>query len=50
VSTHSKWQARQKISTSSVGRWRNYEEFVRPLLTLVDRPERVAAHQHGGAH
>jgi tetratricopeptide (TPR) repeat protein len=50
VSTHSKWQARQKISASSVGRWRNYEKFVRPLLTLVDRHERVAAHQHGGGH
>ncbi len=34
VSTHSKWQARQKISASSVGRWRNYEEFLGPLLTL----------------
>jgi len=50
VSTHSKWQARQKISTSSVGRWRNYEKFVRPLLTLVDRHECVAAYQHGGGH
>jgi tetratricopeptide (TPR) repeat protein len=36
VSTHSKWQARQKISASSVGRWRNYEKFVGPLQTLVD--------------
>ncbi len=36
VSTHSKWQARQKISTASVGRWRNYEKFLGPLLTLVE--------------
>jgi hypothetical protein len=41
VSTFSKWQARQKISTSSVERWRNYEKFVGPLLRLaaaVPRP------------
>ncbi len=43
VSTHSKWQARQKISASSIGRWRNYEKFLGPLLTLVDgRRERAA--------
>jgi tetratricopeptide (TPR) repeat protein len=47
VSTHSKWQARQKISASSVGRWRNYEKFVGPLLTLVDCRERAAADQRG---
>jgi tetratricopeptide (TPR) repeat protein len=34
VSTHSKWQARQKISASSVGRWRNYQAFLAPLLAL----------------
>lgn len=36
VSTFSKWQARQKISRSSVERWRNYREFVGPLLSLSD--------------
>jgi tetratricopeptide (TPR) repeat protein len=36
VSTHSKWQARQKLSNSSVGRWRNYEKFVGPLLSLAE--------------
>ena len=35
VNTHSKWQARQKVSTSSVGRWRNYERFLGPLLPLA---------------
>ncbi len=34
VSTFSKWQVRQKISKSSVERWRNYERFVGPLLRL----------------
>jgi tetratricopeptide (TPR) repeat protein len=35
VSTFSKWQVRQKISKSSVERWRNYEPFVGPLLRLL---------------
>ena len=35
VSTFSKWQARQPIHGSSVGRWRNYEKFVGPLLRLM---------------
>ena len=34
VSTFSKWQVRQKISTSSVERWRHYQPFVGPLLHL----------------
>ncbi len=36
VNTFSKWQARQKISNSSVGRWRNYERFVGPLRHLAE--------------
>jgi tetratricopeptide (TPR) repeat protein len=36
VSTASKWQVRQTISKSSVDRWRNYEKFAGPLLTLVE--------------
>jgi tetratricopeptide (TPR) repeat protein len=43
VSTHSKWQARQKISAASVGRWRNYERFLGPLRALADGHEREAA-------
>jgi tetratricopeptide (TPR) repeat protein len=34
TTTASKWQVRQKIGTSSVGRWRNYERFIAPLLAL----------------
>jgi tetratricopeptide (TPR) repeat protein len=34
VSTFSKWQVRQKISRSSVERWRNYAQFVGPLMPL----------------
>jgi tetratricopeptide (TPR) repeat protein len=34
VTTASKWQVRQRLSTSSVGRWRNYQKFIGPLSTL----------------
>jgi tetratricopeptide (TPR) repeat protein len=36
VSTFSKWQARQAINRSSIGRWRNYRKFAGPLLNLVE--------------
>jgi tetratricopeptide (TPR) repeat protein len=36
VNTFSKWQARQKISTTSVGRWRRYASWLGPLHELVD--------------
>jgi tetratricopeptide (TPR) repeat protein len=36
VITASKWQVRQKISAASVGRWRNYEKFLAPLLALLE--------------
>jgi tetratricopeptide (TPR) repeat protein len=41
VVTASKWQVRQKISTTSVERWRNYEKHVGALLPLLqeDSPE-----------
>jgi len=35
VRTPSNWQVRQKISKSSVERWRNYEKFVGPLRSLL---------------
>jgi tetratricopeptide (TPR) repeat protein len=35
VVTASKWQVRQAIDPRFVQRWRNYEEFVRPLLALL---------------
>jgi Flp pilus assembly protein TadD len=34
VVTASSWQVRQKIYSNSVGRWRNYDEFVGPLKGL----------------
>jgi hypothetical protein len=34
VLTASTWQVRQKLYKSSVGRWRNYEKFIGPLLEL----------------
>ena len=36
VTTASVWQVRQKIYTTSVGRWRNYQKFIGPLLSLRD--------------
>jgi tetratricopeptide (TPR) repeat protein len=41
VITASKWQVRQKIHASSVGRWRNYEKFVGPLKRLIEPAGRV---------
>jgi len=34
----STWQVRQKIYKDSVGRWRRYEKFIKPLLELRDLP------------
>jgi hypothetical protein len=34
VATASYWQVRQRIFGTSVARWRNYERFIRPLLSL----------------
>jgi tetratricopeptide (TPR) repeat protein len=34
VTTASAWQVRQKIYKTSVARWRNYEKFIGPLLSL----------------
>jgi tetratricopeptide (TPR) repeat protein len=33
IITFSRWQARQKINTASVERWRNYQPFIAPLLS-----------------
>jgi hypothetical protein len=41
VNTFSKWQVRQKISRSSVERWRNYAPFIRPLMRLAEAPALV---------
>ena len=37
VRTRSRVQVRQPVHTHSVGRWRNYEPFVRPMLDAFDR-------------
>jgi Flp pilus assembly protein TadD len=37
IVTASAWQVRQKIYRGSVARWRNYKEFIGPLLELKDR-------------
>jgi tetratricopeptide (TPR) repeat protein len=34
VVTASRWQVRQSMSKSSVGRWRNYEQYIGPLAAL----------------
>jgi tetratricopeptide (TPR) repeat protein len=36
VLTASKWQVRQRLTTASVGRWRNYEKYVAPLRPLLN--------------
>jgi predicted O-linked N-acetylglucosamine transferase (SPINDLY family) len=44
VITASKWQVRQKITASSVGRWRHYEKFLGPLRGLAEpHPSAVPA-------
>jgi tetratricopeptide (TPR) repeat protein len=35
VTTASNWQVRQRVNEDSVGRWRNYQEFVGPLRELA---------------
>ncbi len=39
VITASRWQVRQKIHSSSAGRWRNYDKFLAPLRHLVPHQE-----------
>jgi len=39
VTTASKWQVRQAISSASAGRWRHYERFIGPLRQLLDTAE-----------
>jgi len=34
--TASKWQVRQRISSASVGRWRNYQTSLGPLANLPE--------------
>jgi tetratricopeptide (TPR) repeat protein len=39
IATASNWQVRQKISSSSAGRWRHYEQFLGPLRSLTHEGE-----------
>jgi len=48
VTTASKWQVRQQIYRSSVGRWRNYERFLGPLLSLTGPAVKRNARQSCG--
>ena len=43
VMTASKWQVRQKMNGASIERWRNYEEFIAPLLSLAEPTPGIAA-------
>ena len=43
VNTPSKWQARQPIYRTSVGRWRRYEPWLGPLRVLVDDASQAEA-------
>ena len=39
VRTASVWQVRQPIYNSSRERWRHYEEFLQPLMTILNEGE-----------
>jgi tetratricopeptide (TPR) repeat protein len=43
VITASRWQVRQRINAASVGRWRNYEKYLAPLLHLARETPRTTA-------
>lgn len=38
VSTPSYWQVRQPIYNTSLDRWKNYQQYVQPLLTTLGNP------------
>lgn len=42
VTTPSRWQVRQPIYSSSVGRWKNYPDFIEPVLDELSRAARTA--------
>jgi tetratricopeptide (TPR) repeat protein len=39
VQTPSRWQVRQPMHTRSVGRWRNYRQYLQPLLDLLPQSD-----------
>jgi len=36
VTTASKWQVREPVNTRSIGRWRNYEIFLKPMIDAME--------------
>ena len=36
VASASRWQVRQPIYKSSIGRWKNYSDFLRPLIDSLE--------------
>jgi tetratricopeptide (TPR) repeat protein len=49
VITASRWQVRQRISNRSIGRWRNYERYLEPLLPLAKLARSGGTAGRGGA-
>jgi len=47
VITASRWQVRQRLNTSSAGRWRNYAKHVAPLEHLVELGKAADASPRG---
>ena len=47
IITASKWQVRQQISAGSVGRWRNYQQYLAPLQHLPDLVETGSGEPRG---
>lgn len=38
VATASNWQVRQTLNTRGIDRWRNYETYLAPLMSLLEEP------------
>ncbi|WP_407494746.1 tetratricopeptide repeat-containing sulfotransferase family protein [Pseudooceanicola sp. MF1-13] len=45
IATASRWQARQKINTASVQKWRRYEDQLSPLIDALGGWEWIDAHE-----
>jgi len=49
VITASRWQVRQRLNSSSAGRWRHYAKHLAPLEYLVERGRTIGAVRREGA-